>query len=37
MESFIGSIWFAGMTFFVGYIVGHALPISWVMSKFSKK
>jgi len=37
MNSFFGSLWFSGMTFFVGYIVGHALPINWVMSKFSKK
>lgn len=37
MSSFFGSLWFAGMTFFVGYIVGHAVPINWVMSKFSKK
>jgi len=37
MESFLGSLWFAAMTFFVGYIVGHALPINWVVSKFSKK
>jgi hypothetical protein len=37
MESFIGSIWFATMTFLLGYLFGHALPINWVASKFSKK
>jgi|688.fasta_scaffold61813_5 hypothetical protein len=34
MSAFIGSVWFAGMLFAVGYIVGHVVPIgklsSWV-------
>jgi hypothetical protein len=28
MESFLGSLWFAGMLFVVGYVVGHVFPIT---------
>jgi hypothetical protein len=36
-ESFLGSVWFAGMLFVVGYIVGHVFPISKLTSLFGKK
>jgi len=28
MESFLGSLWFAGMLFVVGYVAGHVFPIT---------
>jgi membrane protein DedA with SNARE-associated domain len=28
MESFLGSLWFAGLMFLVGYFLGQVLPIS---------
>lgn len=28
MESFLGSLWFAGMLFVCGYVLGHVFPIS---------
>lgn len=36
IESFLGSLWFAGLTFVVGYIVGHVFPISSLGSLFKK-
>jgi hypothetical protein len=36
-ESFLGSVWFAGMLFVVGYIVGHVVPITKLTSLFGKK
>jgi hypothetical protein len=27
IESFIGSIWFAGLALVVGYILGHMFPL----------
>jgi len=27
IESFLGSVWFAGLTFVVGYVLGHMYPI----------
>jgi hypothetical protein len=33
MESFLGSLWFAGMTLVVGYVLGHIFPISKFGSK----
>ena len=37
LESFLGSIWFAGMTFLAGYIGGHVFPISKITALFGKK
>ena len=36
MSSFLGSVWFACFTFVVGYLIAHALPITWIASKFGK-
>jgi|1048.fasta_scaffold167058_2 hypothetical protein len=36
-ESFLGSVWFAGMLAVVGYIVGHIFPISKIAELFGKK
>jgi len=36
IESFIGSLWFAGMTALIGYITGHVFPISKVSNLFKK-
>jgi len=33
IESLLGSIWFAGLTFLAGYLLGHIFPIS----KFKKQ
>lgn len=37
IESLLGSIWFAGLTFLAGYIGGHVFPMSKIASLFSKK
>ena len=37
IESFLGSLWFAGMTALAGYIGGHIFPISKITGLFSKK
>ncbi|MFY8211203.1 MAG: hypothetical protein ACOVLB_00845 [Candidatus Nanopelagicus sp.] len=36
-ESFLGSVWFSGMLFVVGYIVGHVVPITKLTALFGKK
>ena len=36
MESFIGSVWFAGLLGLVGYIAGHIFPIGFVADMFKK-
>jgi hypothetical protein len=36
IESFIGSLWFAGMLGLFGYIVGHIFPISKIVKLFGK-
>jgi hypothetical protein len=28
MESFLGSLWFAGLTFLVGYCLGNVFPLN---------
>jgi hypothetical protein len=33
IESFLGSIWFAGMAAVVGYVVGHVFPITSLIKK----
>jgi len=35
-ESFIGSLWFAGLCLLVGLILGHCGALGWVMKKLSK-
>ncbi len=37
MSSFIGSVWFAGLTFLAGYILGQVFPISSLPKLFGKK
>jgi hypothetical protein len=37
MSAFIGSIWFAGLTFLAGYILGQVFPIGSLGKLFSKK
>jgi len=37
MDAFIGSVWFAGLTFFAGYFVAHAFPVTWFAEKFGGK
>ena len=37
MSSFIGSVWFAGLTFLAGYILGQVVPISSLPKLFGKK
>ena len=37
MSAFIGSIWFAGLTFLVGYILGQVVPIGSLGKLFGKK
>lgn len=36
-ESFLGSIWFAGLLGLVGYVVGHVFPITKLGKLFSKE
>lgn len=36
IESFIGSLWFAGMLGLVGYIVGQVFPISKIVKLLGK-
>lgn len=36
IESFLGSLWFAGMAALVGYVVGHVFPISKIANIFKK-
>jgi hypothetical protein len=33
VSSFLGSVWFAGLTFLAGYIVGHLFPIHTIFKK----
>jgi hypothetical protein len=37
MSAVIGSIWFAGLTFLAGYILGQVVPIGSLGKLFSKK
>ena len=37
LESLLGSIWFAGLSFFVGYIAGQVFPISRLASMFTRR
>lgn len=37
MSSFIGSVWFAGLAFLAGYILGQVFPISSLPKFFGKK
>ncbi len=37
LESFLGSLWFAGLTLTIGYIAGHVFPISKISGLFNKK
>lgn len=37
IESLMGSIWFGLMLGFVGYVAGHVIPISRLLSFFVKK
>ena len=32
-SSFLGSVWFAGLTFLAGYIIGHVFPIHTIFKK----
>lgn len=36
IESLLGSVWFAGLTFFAGYLIAHVLPIHKVAKLFVK-
>jgi hypothetical protein len=36
LDSFLGSLWFAGLAAIVGYIGGHVFPISALAEKFKK-
>jgi len=36
LDSFIGSLWFAGLAAVAGYICGHVFPISAIADKFKK-
>lgn len=36
IESFLGSLWFAGLALAVGYIAGHIFPISKLTGLFNK-
>lgn len=36
-ESLLGSLWFAGLTLVVGYIVGHLFPIASLAKIIGKK
>jgi hypothetical protein len=36
-ESFLGSVWFAGLLGLVGYIVGNVLPIGKLAKFFGKE
>jgi hypothetical protein len=31
--SFLGSLWFAGLTFLAGYVLGHVFPIHTLFKK----
>jgi hypothetical protein len=33
ISSFLGSVWFAGLTFLLGYVVGHVVPIHTILRK----
>jgi hypothetical protein len=35
-ESFIGAIWFSGLTAVLGYLAGHIFPISYLTGLFKK-
>ena len=37
LESFLGSLWFAGLALMVGYVAGQVFPISKITALFSKK
>jgi len=33
IESFLGSLWFGGLLFVVGYVAGHVFPIQKLFKK----
>jgi hypothetical protein len=33
IESFLGSLWFAGLAFLAGYIIAHPFPINKLFKK----
>lgn len=35
-SSFLGSLWFAGLTFLAGYVAGHIVPIGKLTDRFGK-
>jgi hypothetical protein len=37
MASFLGSLWFAGMLFVVGYVAGSVVPVTKLPELFKKK
>lgn len=37
IESFLGSVWFAGLAFLVGYIGGQVFPISKISGLIGRK
>ena len=37
ISQFLGSVWFAAMTFFVGYFIAHAFPVTWFAQKFGSR
>ncbi len=37
LESFLGSLWFAGLAFVVGYVAGQIFPISKLAGLFNRK
>jgi hypothetical protein len=36
LESFLGSLWFAGFAAVLGYVVGNIFPVSW-LARLRKK
>lgn len=37
MASFLGSVWFGVMLFFVGYVAGSVVPVTKLPEMFKKK
>jgi hypothetical protein len=36
IESLLGSIWFAGLAFVIGYLAGHVFPLSKIKNLFAQ-
>lgn len=36
LDSFLGSLWFAGLTLVIGYVAGHVFPITSIKKLFGK-